>query len=179
MSGDDTNNAVGMLLGELRARQQEQDETMRELSAVLAQTLEILYHRDDLKPGHKRLFKKLASSARKPLTPEVQLSTITDKYAVEGPDIDCASRLHLCKARCCSFKVKLSEQDIREGELEWELKNPYMLVRGEDGYCTYMARDGGGCTRYHQRPGICRIYDCREDSRIWLDFEKRVPAPVK
>jgi hypothetical protein len=24
---------------------------------------------------------------------------------------------------------------------------------------------------------MCRGYDCREDRRIWLDFEKRIPAP--
>jgi hypothetical protein len=30
---------------------------------------------------------------------------------------------------------------------------------------------------YEHRPAICRTYDCRKDPRIWIDFEKRIPAP--
>src|SRR3954471_4745019 len=40
----------------------------------------------------------------------VRLTLVTDKYAKDIPDIDCAARLHLCKARCCRFEVSLSEQ---------------------------------------------------------------------
>ena len=35
-----------------------------------------------------------------------------------------------------------------------------------------------GCTIYRQRPVPCRGYDCREDARIWLDFEKCIPNPA-
>jgi Fe-S-cluster containining protein len=35
----------------------------------------------------------------------------------------------------------------------------------------------GACTIYERRPGACRAYDCRNDRRVWLDFEARVPAP--
>jgi hypothetical protein len=27
-----------------------------------------------------------------------------------------------------------------------------------------------------QRPEACRVYDCRNDKRIWKDFEKRILA---
>jgi hypothetical protein len=30
---------------------------------------------------------------------------------------------------------------------------------------------------HHARPRTCRVYDCRRDPRIWLDFERRIPAP--
>jgi hypothetical protein len=36
----------------------------------------------------------------------------------------------------------------------------------------------GGCTVYDDRPGTCREYDCREDKRVWIDYEKRIPAPL-
>jgi Fe-S-cluster containining protein len=39
-------------------------------------------------------------------------------------------------------------------------------------------RDSGGCTIHAQRPHICRQYDCRNDKRVWLDFEQRVAAPM-
>ena len=29
------------------------------------------------------------------------------------------------------------------------------------------------------RPRVCRSYDCRSDERIWLDYEKRIPAPIE
>ena len=34
------------------------------------------------------------------------------------------------------------------------------------------------CGVYEQRPIPCRGYDCREDGRIWLDFERRVVNPA-
>jgi hypothetical protein len=30
---------------------------------------------------------------------------------------------------------------------------------------------------YLQRPVPCRAYDCRDDKRIWTDFEKKVVSP--
>ena len=34
---------------------------------------------------------------------------------------------------------------------------------------------GHGCTAYTQRPSVCRRYDCRDDARIWEDYEQRIP----
>jgi hypothetical protein len=33
------------------------------------------------------------------------------------------------------------------------------------------------CTVHEQRPLFCRMYDCRKDPRIWLDFDRQVPNP--
>jgi hypothetical protein len=94
-----------------------------------------------------------------------------------GAEIDCGSRLHLCKAACCRLPFALSKEDVQEGIVKWDLGQPYLNARGGDGYCAHMER--GSCRRmvYQQRPIPCRGYDCRNDKRIWLDFEAGVINP--
>lgn len=102
-----------------------------------------------------------------------------DKYAfADGAEIDCTSRIHLCKAACCRLPFALSQQDVREGIVFWNLGQPYLIEHGKDGYCTHMERDTCVCTIYEQRPVPCRGFDCREDQRIWLDFDRQIPNPV-
>ena len=33
------------------------------------------------------------------------------------------------------------------------------------------------CQVHAYRPYVCRAYDCRNDKRIWLDFDQMIPAP--
>lgn len=107
----------------------------------------------------------------------VMVANIPDKYALsELPQIDCASRLHLCKARCCSFTFPLSVQDLDERVVRWSYGAPYKIAQRPDGYCVHN-EPGGKCGVYTNRPGVCRTYDCRRDARVWIDFEKRIPAP--
>ena len=94
-----------------------------------------------------------------------------------GAEIDCASRLHLCRAACCRLPFALSQQDVQEGVVKWDLGQPYLNARGADGYCAHMERGTCRCTVYQQRPIPCRGYDCRRDERIWLDFENGVINP--
>ena len=62
-----------------------------------------------------------------------------DKYAFENEaEIDCENRLDLCKASCCKLPFALSRQDIREGVVEWDLGQPYIISQGEDGYCKHL-----------------------------------------
>lgn len=111
--------------------------------------------------------------------PRVRLGNMGDKYAEgETVEIDCASLLHLCQARCCTFKFYLTKQDLDEGVAKWDYGNPYWIRQGEDGYCVHWDRGSGGCTIHAQRPHVCRSYDCRHDKRVWLDFEQRIPAPM-
>jgi Fe-S-cluster containining protein len=102
-----------------------------------------------------------------------------DKYAFEGEAvIDCENRVHLCRAACCRLEFALSRQDVEEGVVQWEFARPYMIKRAPDGYCTHLKRDDGcKCGVYEQRPVPCRAYDCREDKRIWADFEQKIPSP--
>ena len=101
-----------------------------------------------------------------------------DKYAFEGEVmIDCENRLHLCKASCCRLKFALSKQDVHEGIVQWDFGYPYMIAHGKDGYCTHMEQGTCRCTVRENRPVPCRGYDCRNDNRIWLDFENKVVNP--
>jgi hypothetical protein len=104
------------------------------------------------------------------------IGTVEDKYAVESPEIDCAARLHLCRARCCTLRVPLSVQDLDEGLVRWDYGSPYYLARRPDGYCVHCHAETRACGVYAQRPAPCRSFDCRFDTRIWLDFEARIPA---
>ncbi len=108
----------------------------------------------------------------------VTIADDVDKYALADlPVIDCAARLPLCKARCCTLGFSLSRQDLDEGMVRWDYSKPYQIRRKPDGYCVHNDQSRG-CQLYAQRPAVCRTYDCREDKRIWQDFEKRIPAPV-
>ncbi len=110
--------------------------------------------------------------------PAVQLGEAVDKYAVGPlPQIDCASLLHLCKGRCCSFTVFCSAQDLDERVVQWDYSRPYRIRRrDEDGYCVHSEPNTHHCNIYDKRPAVCRTYDCRNDRRIWRDFERRSPT---
>jgi hypothetical protein len=101
-----------------------------------------------------------------------------DKYQFQGaPPIDCEDRIPLCKAVCCRLRVALSKQDLEEGVVRWDLAHPYLIAREADGYCTHLQREDRKCGIYEKRPVPCRGYDCRQDKRIWADFENRVVSP--
>jgi Fe-S-cluster containining protein len=123
-------------------------------------------------------FRKLAKKIQADRGTRVRLSMVDDKYTVESPDIDCASRLALCGARCCSFDVMLSRQDLDERKLPFVIDQPYMLPRDPVTKRCACMDDAGACTAYDYRPATCRTYDCREDRRVWLDYEARIPAPL-
>lgn len=99
-----------------------------------------------------------------------------DKYAHRGNDIDCAARIHLCKAACCRLDFALSKQDLDEGVVRWDVGRPYRIRQREDGWCGHCDRATKACGVHAQRPLVCRQYDCRDDARIWDDFEKRIPS---
>jgi hypothetical protein len=101
-----------------------------------------------------------------------------DKYTVAIPPVPCAELLPICKARCCTLPFRLSTQDLDGGHVRWDYGRPYWNLRRPDGYCVHNDRDGHGCSVYTERPAPCRAFDCRGDDRIWLDYEKRIPAPI-
>jgi len=106
----------------------------------------------------------------------VQISGAPDKYAmIDAPIIDCSERLSLCKARCCALPFTLSAQDLDERIVRWDYARPYVVAQRDDGLCVHNRE--GACSVYEARPASCRAYDCRRDRRIWLDFERRIPAP--
>lgn len=142
-----------------------------DVAAKLEWLVDALILRGQLPASYRRLVTKIHGTGERSV---VRLATFRDKYAIASAEIDCASRIPLCGARCCSFEVTLSAQDVAE-HLPFELAAPYALPR-EDGRCVCMNAEGA-CTIYERRPGACRAYDCRHDPRVWVDFEQRIPAP--
>jgi hypothetical protein len=126
----------------------------------------------------RRRQRHLAAAARAiDEQPTVKLGPAVDKYAVGPlPDIDCASLIPLCRARCCTLSVWCSAQDLDEHVVQWDYSRPYQIRKREDGYCVHSEPASRRCTIYAHRPAICRTYDCREDRRIWSDFSRRIPA---
>lgn len=107
-------------------------------------------------------------------------NVLPDKYNIppaEIPRIDCENRLPLCRGACCALRFSLSGQDLEEGVVRWTLSEPYLNRQGLDGRCVHQDREGLGCTIHEHRPSVCRVYSCRDDARIWLDFDKRVINP--
>lgn len=179
MNSDDPNNVPALQLesdvqGELESLvDMASHPAMGDVAAKLAWLVDILVLRGHLAPGHRRLLDKIKASQS-----SVSLSTFRNKRELFTPDIDCASRLPLCQSRCCSFTVSLSAEDVLEGRVPWQLHEPYVVARSPaTGYCQCM-NTAGQCTVYDDRPGTCRVYDCANDPRVWIDFEKRIPAPM-
>ena len=130
-----------------------------------------------LNEGHQRLLARVCENAR-PQRPKIRLRLYVDKYQVPNSPVDCEERIPICHGRCCSLTVEMSKQDLEERQLLWDVENPYVLKRERDGRCTHQDRATKFCGVYHNRPADCRSYDCRKDDRIWLDFEKMIPAPM-
>ena len=58
-----------------------------------------------------------------------------------------------------------------------DLNRPYLLPKADHGLCEHLAGDGR-CGAYADRPAQCRAYDCIGDTRIWLDYDAMIPAPM-
>lgn len=165
-------------LARLGAANARNERLVAELASALDTLLQVLRLRETLQPGHLDMIDRVRRHAKLAREPQISLSTVDDKYAVENSDMDCAARMHLCHGRCCSYNIPLSTQDLNEGKLAWRIREPYLLAQNDAGYCVYQNVTTGFCGNYEARPATCRVYDCRHDTRVWLDFEARIPAPM-
>lgn len=105
-------------------------------------------------------------------------TSLEDKYDVESSSPPCEELIPLCGARCCQMEFPLSTADLDEGVIRWDYGQPYMIrQRASDGFCVHNDPSSHGCTVHAQRPVACRRYDCRKDPRVWIDYDKRIPAP--
>lgn len=164
--------ALGKASSELWPESDEEQEELARLQQQLGMFITLLQWAEIFEPHHLQMLQKLRPSA---VQRRVRLSVVEDKRSVASPDVDCAALAPICKLRCCRmFDIELSEEDLRDG-IRWDLKAPYLLERTH-GRCSYLGPEG--CTTYETRPATCRSYDCREDKRIWIDFEKKIPAPL-
>jgi len=100
-----------------------------------------------------------------------------DKYAFgQEAQVDCRSKLSICKSICCKLPFALSRQDVEEGAIRWEFGRPYLIKHGNDGYCSHLNRDTYRCEVHEKRPVPCRGFDCRENEKwkVWLDYDLAV-----
>lgn len=112
-------------------------------------------------------------------SPKVALDLVdVDKYTVPSNGPNCSELLHLCKARCCQLTFCLSTQDLDEGVIRFDYGQPYLIrQRASDTFCVHNDPATHYCTVHTHRPRVCRSYDCRDDKRIWTDFEAKLVAP--
>lgn len=103
-----------------------------------------------------------------------------DKYTFDHEaDVDCVSRLSVCRAICCKFPFALSKQDVDEGIIRWEFGRPYLIAHGDDGYCIHLDRENYKCKVRENRPVPCRGFDCRNNEKwkVWQDYEGNIINP--
>ena len=154
-----------------------------EASSFLYALVELLNEKglltiEELDERKRVVGQRLADQLREQGTGVILQNPEDDKYAFKSEvKIDCENRVHLCKAACCRLPFALSKQDVQEGIVHWDLGQPYMIAHDEDGYCQHLARDTFHCKVREHRPIPCRAYDCRNEKRIWLDFENRIVNP--
>jgi Fe-S-cluster containining protein len=178
MNADDVYETMAAALRRSNEARTALEQQVAELRAALQQTIELLAVTGVFNDGHRAMIDRVSESVVGP-QPKVKLRVLVDKYEVESPaDLDCMSLMHLCHGRCCSFRFELSTQDLDEGKIRWEVNDPYRIRQERDGYCTHLERATMGCTAYEHRPAPCRMFDCRDDQRVWIDFEKKIPAPM-
>ena len=98
---------------------------------------------------------------------------VDPESAEEAPavPVNCAERMHICKAICCKLHFALSQEEIESGKVKWDLGQPYYIRQETNGFCTHNNRPTAGCSIYPDRPHICQTYSCANDERIWKDFE--------
>lgn len=86
------------------------------------------------------------AAAGEPVAPEVE--------------VDCAARMHVCQAVCCTLPFPLSAAEVEAADVRWDLGHPDVIRRTAAGYCTHNDRGTGGCDVYDRRPAVCRGYSC-------------------
>ncbi|MBA3394865.1 MAG: YkgJ family cysteine cluster protein [Deltaproteobacteria bacterium] len=108
--------------------------------------------------------------------PDLAMVT-TEEEAQPAQLVDCETRRPTCQAACCVLgKVTLTEREVRQNTLLWDLGAPYSLPRAPTGHCAYLDRDSLACTVWNDRPYVCRSYSCANDAIVWDDFKALIPA---
>ncbi len=93
----------------------------------------------------------------------------------EPTGLDCSAHHKDCEAACCtSFSVVLTPEEAASGKYMWDVAFPYRLLTNDAGECVYLDSERRRCTIWADRPIVCRSYDCRDDGRIWSNYQSRM-----
>jgi hypothetical protein len=79
--------------------------------------------------------------------------------------VDCASKISLCSAGCCSHVFALTQEEVKTGFYQYNPNRPYYMARDADGFCPYLDRKTFFCSIHDRRPLRCRKYTCENDVR--------------
>ena len=179
---DDSRREIAEGLLYVHARLRENTQAGLEAASFLYGLIELLNERglvsiEELDQRKREVAQRLEDKNREKGVGVLLQDPEYDKYSFGGATIDCENRVHLCRAACCRLPFALSKQDIREGVVQWDLGQPYMIARGEAGYCTHLDQSCHRCAVHAHRPVPCRAYDCRNERKIWLDFDNKIVNP--
>lgn len=154
-----------------------QAERINEIESFLYGLIDTLISKDQLE---QKTFEAIAQRVRNEILQKGEHFHAGIAVRVDGNEkkendfvpVNCAERIHLCKAACCKLNFALSVNEIESGKVKWDLGEPYFIRHSKSGYCTHLDHGECGCSIYHDRPKVCRQYSCANDERIWKDFEK-------
>jgi Fe-S-cluster containining protein len=177
MDADEAYRAMAAALRQQHLADEQRDRDLSLLLVVVGRLVDLLVERGALEAEDRRLLARLGERAAASVWPDVRLGPAAGKRELPGLEIDCQARLPLCHARCCFFSFALGAEDLEEGRVRWDVEQPYLIRRRADGSCFHLDQQVCVCTVYEDRPFACRAFDCRDDPRIWTDFERRIPAP--
>jgi len=91
---------------------------------------------------------------------------------IASQSVDCEKRIEYCKSVCCRlYYVPLTVEEIKKGFIQWDMDNPFIVSKDSQGICMYHNKNNGLCEIYDNRPFACRIYTCKNVSKIWKDFD--------
>ena len=74
--------------------------------------------------------------------------------------VDCASKISLCRADCCSYEFALTQEEVKKGFYKHNPSRPYYMAKDADGFCPYLDRVTFFCSIHDIRPRRCRKYTC-------------------
>ena len=123
----------------------------------------------------RKIERELVRELLPPDKPRPGVGLVVISEAGPAKPVDCASRLHLCKAACCRLHtMPLTPQEVESDAYDWDPKRPYSLRKVREG-CAHLKPGTCVCSVHASRPGACAAYSCENDARIWEDFEKKIP----
>jgi hypothetical protein len=91
--------------------------------------------------------------------------------------VNCRERRRYCGGACCFIGFSLTVDEIKEGIIGWDEDHPFKIKHNESSACIHWNFKTKGCEIYEDRPIVCRQYSCKDDRRIWLNYEEKVINP--